>query len=104
MAKGEKVVLFTRFNKTLHHVHQCLRKANLNVTSITSNTLAADRAGRIKFWEQSKSHNILLGSTQIMGNGLNLHAASVVIIIELSANPFHDIQAQARFVVFTNSC
>ena len=99
---GRKIVVFTRWNDTLEYIRKMFRNAQVSVTTIVSSTSGPDRAERIQFWQRSRTNNVLLGHSRIMGNGLNLQAGSVVIITELNWDPFDDVQAASRFVFSQN--
>ncbi|SEG68934.1 SNF2 family N-terminal domain-containing protein [Thermomonospora echinospora] len=91
---GHKVVIFSFFRDVLETVRQALGPAALG--PITGSVTAARRQHLVDEFTAAPGHAVLLSQIQAGGVGLNLQAASVVIICEPQLKPTLEDQAVAR--------
>ena len=93
-ANGLKVVVFSFFRDVLATVHQAIgRHAH---GPISGDVSAARRQQIVDEFTAARGHAVLLGQIQAGGVGLNLQAASVVILCEPQVKPTIESQAVAR--------
>jgi SNF2 family DNA or RNA helicase len=91
---GRKVVVFSFFRNVLSTVTQAL--GAMAVGPVTGDVPPAKRQGLIDEFTASQSPAVLVAQIQAGGVGLNIQAASVVIITEPQWNPAIEDQAIAR--------
>ncbi|KAJ3188762.1 hypothetical protein HDU85_004476 [Gaertneriomyces sp. JEL0708] len=92
---GEKVLIFFRWLSSLEYVQTVLRKRGEAFHVISGDVVSADRQKQIDSFSQNDAVVFLITS-QSGGTGLNLTAASRVVIFELGWNPQEAEQAIAR--------
>ncbi|KAI9011258.1 SNF2 family N-terminal domain-containing protein [Gaertneriomyces semiglobifer] len=92
---GEKVLVFFRWLSSLEYVQTVLRKRGEAFHVISGDVVSADRQKQIDSFTQNDAVVFLITS-QSGGTGLNLTAASRVVIFELGWNPQEAEQAIAR--------
>ncbi|WP_174564851.1 DEAD/DEAH box helicase [Actinomadura chibensis] len=88
-----KVVVFSYFRDVLETVRQALPQAR---GPISGDVPAARRQELVDAFTAQAGHAVLLAQIQAGGVGLNLQAASVVIICEPQVKPTMETQAVAR--------
>jgi superfamily II DNA or RNA helicase len=91
---GLKVVVFSFFLDVLHAVHRQLGGAVIGV--INGSVTAPQRQALIDTFTDHPGHAVLLSQIDAGGVGLNIQAASVVIITEPQWKPSTEEQAIAR--------
>ncbi|MYS19549.1 ATP-dependent helicase [Streptomyces sp. SID4948] len=92
-----KVVIFSYFRQVLDTVGEALAGARAPVVgAITGSTPAADRQRLVDEFTAAAGHAVLLAQIQAGGVGLNLQAASVVVLCEPQVKPTTEEQAIAR--------
>ncbi|WP_432746133.1 DEAD/DEAH box helicase [Streptomyces sp. JH002] len=92
---GTKVVVFSYFRAVLETVGAALGADR--VTGVISGTTSvAGRQGLVDAFTAARGHAVLLSQIQAGGVGLNLQAASVVILCEPQIKPTMEHQAVAR--------
>lgn len=69
---------------------------NIKYVRLDGSTSMTDRQTAIDAFEQNDDICVFLLSTKAGGVGLNLVAASVVVMFDLDFNPFNDQQAEDR--------
>ncbi|MGW4808062.1 DEAD/DEAH box helicase [Kitasatospora sp. NPDC004272] len=94
---GHKVVVFSYFREVLAAVHGALGALGTPVTGTVAGSLPAEqRQGLVDEFSAAEGHAVLLCQIQAGGIGLNLQAASVVILCEPQVKPTLEDQAVAR--------
>lgn len=91
---GLKVVVFSYFREVLETVRQALGDAVFG--PLTGSLPAARRQDLIDAFTAADGHAVLLSQIQAGGVGLNVQAASVVILCEPQIKPTMEHQAVAR--------
>ena len=93
-ANGRKVVVFTNFRDVLSTVGSALRGRVFG--PIAGDVPAAQRQAIVDQFAAADGHAVLLAQVQAGGTGLNIQAASVVILCEPQVKPSLEDQAIAR--------
>jgi SNF2 family DNA or RNA helicase len=93
-ASGQKVVIFSYFLDNLRLIAEHLGPTA--VGPITGATTPAQRQALVDQFSASETPVALIGQIQAAGTGLNIQAASVVIICEPQIKPSLETQAIAR--------
>jgi len=93
-ANGHKVVVFTNFRAVLSTVGSALDGRAFG--PITGDVPAAQRQAIVDQFAAADGHAVLLAQVQAGGTGLNIQAASVVILCEPQVKPSLEDQAIAR--------
>jgi superfamily II DNA or RNA helicase len=91
---GKKVLVFSYFLDALKVVVDVL--GDKAVGPITGAVSSARRQEMVDFFTNSKEPKVLVGQIQAAGTGLNIQAASVVILCEPQIKPSLEVQAIAR--------
>ncbi|MER7925109.1 DEAD/DEAH box helicase [Streptomyces sp. NPDC096057] len=91
---GVKVVVFSYFRDVLAAVEQALEKGVFG--PISGSVPAARRQRLVDDFTQATGHAVLLSQIEAGGVGLNLQAASLVILCEPQVKPTVEHQAVAR--------
>jgi len=91
---GLKVVVFSYFRDVLHTVREALGDDAFG--PISGSLPAARRQGLIDEFSAVNGHAVLLSQIQAGGVGLNMQAASVIILCEPQIKPTMEHQAIAR--------
>lgn len=96
--RGQKVLVFSRSTRLLDILEACLWQQGWSpaVLRLDGSTAVAQRQRLVDEFNTSTTRAIFLISTRAGGVGLNLTAASVVVIFDPDWNPFSDLQAQDR--------
>ncbi|MFJ6269236.1 DEAD/DEAH box helicase [Pseudarthrobacter oxydans] len=99
VANGHKVIVFSFFRDVLEAVSQTLRKPTYSlevVGALTGSTSTSERQNMVDRFTATKDPAVLVSQIQAGGVGLNIQAASVVILCEPQAKPSMESQAIAR--------
>ena len=95
-----KVLVFSYFRTVLDVVHGCLSvdpaAAPTVFGPLTGDTVPADRQQLVDDFSAVEGHAVLVSQIQAGGVGLNLQAASVVVLCEPQLKPTLEAQAVAR--------
>ncbi|GIQ91499.1 hypothetical protein KIPB_014779, partial [Kipferlia bialata] len=87
-----KVLVYSQFVLMLDLIGEALKRANHKYCRLDGSTAALDRQRLIDTFNTDPSVFVFLLSTHAGGLGLNLAAASYVIIYDSDYNPQNDIQ------------
>lgn len=94
---SEKIVVVSNFTKTLDVIERlCLRTRQLGTLRLDGSTENSQRQERVDLFQSDPKFRVFLLSTRAGGVGLNLFAASRLVLFDSAWNPAHDAQAQAR--------
>lgn len=93
-SKNKKVVIFSYFKDILNLIHKHL--GDSSYPPITGATSSAERQRAVDEFSKSSEPKTLIGQVQALGTGLNIQAASVVILCEPQIKPSLEDQAIAR--------
>ncbi len=92
----KKVLIFSSFVSHLTIYENWCDKENINYVSLTGQTKTTDREAIIKRFQNNDSISLFFISLKAGGTGLNLTAASYVVLLDPWWNPFAERQAIAR--------
>lgn len=95
-ANGDRVLIFSQFEKMLNILEEVLTTIDIYFTRIDGRTSINDRQPLIDQFRDDKTITVFLLTTKAGGTGLNLMAANKVIIFDGSFNPQDDVQAENR--------
>ena len=91
---GQKVIVFSYFRSVIEQVMQALGEKA--VGPITGSVPSNQRQNIVDQFQNSPTPLVLVGQIQAAGTGLNIQAASVVILCEPQIKPSLEVQAIAR--------
>ena len=91
---NQKVIVFSYFRKTIDLVIQHLGEHAIG--PITGSTSSQERQNLVDQFQNSPEPKVLVGQIQAAGTGLNIQAASVIILCEPQIKPSLETQAIAR--------
>jgi len=95
-----KVLVFSYFRTVLDVVHRCLAVEPAAAPTVfgplTGDTAAAQRQQLVDDFSAVEGHAVLVSQIQAGGVGLNMQAASVVVLCEPQLKPTLEAQAVAR--------
>ncbi|KAJ4483366.1 SNF2 family N-terminal domain-containing protein [Lentinula aciculospora] len=91
-----KVLIFSQFTQVLDILEVILKEKNIRYLVLTGSTPVDVRQSLVDEFTEDPSIPIFLLSTRAGGMGINLTAASVVIMFDQDFNPHNDRQAQDR--------
>lgn len=91
---GQKVIIFSYFRSVIELVTQAL--GHKAIGPITGSVSATQRQNIVDQFTNSPKPLALVGQIQAAGTGLNIQAASVVILCEPQIKPSLEVQAIAR--------
>jgi SNF2 family DNA or RNA helicase len=91
---GQKVIVFSYFRSVIEQVMQALGERAIG--PITGSVSSSQRQNIVDQFQSSPSPLALVGQIQAAGTGLNIQAASVVILCEPQIKPSLEVQAIAR--------
>jgi SNF2 family DNA or RNA helicase len=91
---GQKVIVFSYFRSVIEQVMQALGERAIG--PITGSVSSSQRQNIVDQFQNSPTPLALVGQIQAAGTGLNIQAASVVIICEPQIKPSLEVQAIAR--------
>jgi SNF2 family DNA or RNA helicase len=91
---GQKIIVFSYFRSVIEQVMQVLGERAIG--PITGSVSSTQRQNIVDQFQNSPTPLALVGQIQAAGTGLNIQAASVVIICEPQIKPSLEVQAIAR--------
>jgi SNF2 family DNA or RNA helicase len=91
---GQKVIVFSYFRTIIEQVMQALGERAIG--PITGSVSSTQRQNIVDEFQNSPTPLVLVGQIQAAGTGLNIQAASVVILCEPQIKPSLEVQAIAR--------
>jgi SNF2 family DNA or RNA helicase len=91
---GQKVIVFSYFRSVIEQVMQALGERAMG--PITGSVSSTQRQKTVDEFQNSAVPRALIGQIQAAGTGLNIQAASVVILCEPQIKPSLEVQAIAR--------
>ena len=91
---GQKVIVFSYFRSIIEQVMQALGERAIG--PITGSVSSTQRQNIVDQFQNSPNPLVLVGQIQAAGTGLNIQAASVVILCEPQIKPSLEVQAIAR--------
>lgn len=94
IGSGQKVIVFSYFRSVIEQVIQALGERAIG--PITGSVSSSQRQNIVDQFQNSPTPMALVGQIQAAGTGLNIQAASVVIICEPQIKPSLEVQAIAR--------
>ncbi|CAG2107895.1 unnamed protein product [Medioppia subpectinata] len=94
--EGKRVLLFSQFTMVLDIIEEFMKLRFYQYLRLDGSTKVADRLDLIDQYNNNPDLFIFLLSTRAGGLGINLTAASVVIIHDIDFNPYNDKQAEDR--------
>ena len=92
----EKILVFSQFVMMLNILQHILTKVGIRFVRLDGSMPTMDRQKVIDEFEKNDEVRVFLLSTRAGGFGINLTAASVVVLFDLDFNPFNDAQAEDR--------
>lgn len=92
---GDKVLVFSHHLDTLDYAGKQMREAGVNYSRIDGKVLPTDRQRVTKDFNAGNIQVCLI-STRAGGQGLNLHSANRVVILDEHFNPMYEEQAVGR--------
>jgi SWI/SNF-related matrix-associated actin-dependent regulator 1 of chromatin subfamily A len=94
--EGRKVLIFSQFTQILDILQAVLKYRQIHHLVLTGSTPVDVRQTLVDEFTEDESIPVFLLSTKAGGMGINLTAASVVIMFDQDFNPHNDRQAQDR--------
>lgn len=94
--KGEKVLIFSQFTMIMDIMEKFLKQLNYKYLRMDGQTPVTERQDLIDKFSNDDSLFIFMLSTRAGGMGINLTAASTVILHDIDFNPYNDKQAEDR--------
>lgn len=91
---NQKVIVFSYFRNTINLVTKHL--GDKAIGPITGSTSSQERQNLVDQFQNSPEPKVLVGQIQAAGTGLNIQAASVIILCEPQIKPSLETQAIAR--------
>jgi SNF2 family DNA or RNA helicase len=91
---GQKIIVFSYFRSVIEQVMQALGERAIG--PITGSVSSSQRQNIVDQFQSSPTPLALVGQIQAAGTGLNIQAASVVILCEPQIKPSLEVQAIAR--------
>ncbi|THU95648.1 hypothetical protein K435DRAFT_966300 [Dendrothele bispora CBS 962.96] len=94
--QDRKVLIFSQFTQILDILEVILKQKDINYLVLKGSTPVDVRQSLVDEFTEDDSIPVFLLSTKAGGMGINLTAASVVIMFDQDFNPHNDRQAQDR--------
>ncbi|KAA0194861.1 Chromodomain-helicase-DNA-binding protein 1 [Fasciolopsis buskii] len=91
-----KVLIFSQMTRMLDVIQDYLTLKDYTYERLDGSVRGEERHLAVEEFNKSKEVFIFLLSTRAGGQGLNLHAADTVILVDSDFNPQNDLQATAR--------
>ncbi|TDL24318.1 hypothetical protein BD410DRAFT_786432 [Rickenella mellea] len=95
-AEGRRCLIFSQFTQILDILQVILKKESIKYLVLTGSTPVDVRQALVDEFTEDESITVFLLSTKAGGMGINLTAASVVIMFDHDFNPHNDRQAADR--------
>ncbi|CAK9782798.1 hypothetical protein CC85DRAFT_261889 [Cutaneotrichosporon oleaginosum] len=95
-AEGKRMLLFSQFTMILNILQVALDHIGVKWTRLDGATRTDERQGLVDEFNDDTDITVFLLSTKAGGVGINLTAASVVVIFDQDFNPHNDRQAADR--------
>ncbi|WVQ73693.1 hypothetical protein IAR50_003273 [Cryptococcus sp. DSM 104548] len=95
-ADGKRILLFSQFVMILDILEKALDHLGIRYTRLDGQTKTDERQGLVDEFNEDTKITLFLLSTKAGGVGINLTAASVVVIYDQDFNPHNDRQAADR--------
>ncbi|XAO26964.1 hypothetical protein I312_105805 [Cryptococcus bacillisporus CA1280] len=95
-AEGKRMLLFSQFVMILDILEGALNHLGIRYTRLDGQTKTDERQSLVDEFNDDTSITVFLLSTKAGGVGINLTAASVVVIYDQDFNPHNDRQAADR--------
>ncbi|WVF67108.1 hypothetical protein IAT40_001853 [Kwoniella sp. CBS 6097] len=95
-AEGKRMLLFSQFVMILDILEKALEHLGVRYTRLDGQTKTDERQGLVDEFNDDPEITVFLLSTKAGGVGINLTAASVVVIYDQDFNPHNDRQAADR--------
>ncbi|KAH8118982.1 SNF2 family N-terminal domain-containing protein [Phellopilus nigrolimitatus] len=95
-AEDRKCLIFSQFTQILDILQVILKQRSIKHLVLTGSTAVDVRQGLVDEFTEDQSIPVFLLSTKAGGMGINLTAASVVILFDQDFNPHNDRQAADR--------
>lgn len=95
-AEGKRLLLFSQFTMILNILEVALSSKGIKYVRLDGQTRTDERQGIVDEFNEDPSIPVFLLSTKAGGVGINLTAASVVVIFDQDFNPHNDKQAADR--------
>lgn len=95
MASGDKVLIFSYYLETIEVLQRCLKEDD-PYKPITGALNSVERQAEVDKFTKSSEPGVLLAQATAGGTGLNIQAASVVIIVEPQSKPSLEDQMIGR--------
>lgn len=93
---GRKILIFSQFTQILDILQAILKLKDIKYLILTGSTAVDVRQTLVDEFTEDASIPVFLLSTKAGGMGINLTAASVVVMFDQDFNPHNDRQAQDR--------
>ncbi|OBZ67066.1 ATP-dependent helicase fft2 [Grifola frondosa] len=94
--EGRRMLIFSQFTQILDIIQKVLELKDVKFLVLTGSTPVDVRQTLVDEFNEDESIPVFLLSTKAGGMGINLTAASVVIMFDQDFNPHNDRQAQDR--------
>nr|VWO95022.1 Uncharacterized protein [Ganoderma boninense] len=94
--EGRRILIFSQFTQILDILQKILDLKQIKYLVLTGSTPVDVRQSLVDEFSEDESIPVFLLSTKAGGMGINLTAASVVIMFDQDFNPHNDKQAQDR--------
>ncbi|CAL1706892.1 unnamed protein product [Somion occarium] len=94
--QGRRILIFSQFTQILDILQRVLDREKMKYLVLTGSTPVDVRQSLVDEFTEDESIPVFLLSTKAGGMGINLTAASVVIMFDQDFNPHNDKQAQDR--------
>ncbi|WWC60156.1 uncharacterized protein I303_102720 [Kwoniella dejecticola CBS 10117] len=95
-SEGKRILLFSQFVMILDILEKALEHLDIKYTRLDGQTKTDERQGLVDEFNDDPEITVFLLSTKAGGVGINLTAASVVVIYDQDFNPHNDRQAADR--------
>ncbi|KAL1410352.1 DNA-dependent ATPase fun30 [Vanrija albida] len=95
-AEGKRILLFSQFTMILDIIQVALSHMECEYIRLDGQTRTDERQGLVDQFNDDTDITVFLLSTKAGGVGINLTAASVVVIFDQDFNPHNDRQAADR--------
>ncbi|KZT72068.1 hypothetical protein DAEQUDRAFT_664622 [Daedalea quercina L-15889] len=95
-AEQRRILIFSQFTQILDILEKVLEHQGIKYLVLTGSTPVDVRQTLVDEFTEDESISVFLLSTKAGGMGINLTAASVVIMFDQDFNPHNDRQAQDR--------